>query len=51
MFARQLGRELIALILIKIAALTAIFFLFFAPVRQHVDAESAARTMLFEGQK
>jgi len=51
MFARQLGREIAALILIKIAALTAIYFLFFAPARQHVDADSAARAILSEGQK
>jgi hypothetical protein len=51
MFARQLGREIVVLVLIKIAALTAIYFLFFAPVRQHVDADSAARTMLSEDAK
>ena len=51
MFARTLSRELIALVLIKVAALTLIYFLFFAPVRQVVDTDSTARAVLTEGAK
>ena len=50
MFARQLSRELIALILIKIAALTVLFFLFIAPMkRPPVDSDATARNLLSGG--
>jgi hypothetical protein len=47
MFARQLSRELIALVLIKVAALTLLFFLFIAPMRRPpLDADTAARMLI-----
>ena len=50
MFARQLGRELFALILIKVAALTLLFFLFIAPMRRPpMDADGAARVLISGG--
>ena len=49
MFARQLTRELAALIALKMVALTVLFFLFFGPAeRPKVDADAAAQAILSE---
>jgi hypothetical protein len=38
-FARRLGREITVLLLLKVAALVALFLLFFGPAqRAHIDA-------------
>ena len=49
MFARQLGRELVALIVIKVAALSLLFFLFFSDSQPPVDGNATARAMLERG--
>ena len=49
MFARRLRREIVALLLLKVAALTLLFLLFFGPAqRAHVDAEGM-RDQLMSG--
>jgi hypothetical protein len=49
MFARRLSREITVLILIKAAALTLLFFLFFSPShRPHIDADRMEQQILSE---
>jgi hypothetical protein len=49
MFARKVGREIAALILLKIVALALLFFFFFGPAqRAHIDAERMGDQILSE---
>jgi hypothetical protein len=49
MFARRLSREIVALLLLKAAALAVLFFLFFGPAqRTHVDASRMGQQILSE---